>query len=445
MPFMWSGISRNSKLLHAVRRSAFRSQHGALKAPIFTMQTRPLSASVRTYFCVVFWVAALGPSRVLSQPLSASKPVPVPTVDAGQYRATLESAQSKLKQMESGRAPRKDLEALLQTLSKPERVRVRRSDGATQIVGNDQWARIGLNLDDAPPGRGVKAPRADVTQARRAADERLRALDDWMQPRDGSFYQAAQAQKIVRDLESTSQIRTGPTVVQQWWASFKAAFNRFIERLGRAIFGVGKRVAPTRVAHIDNRWVMFLFYSTVFSLLGVVGWLLWRHLGGRLGRDGARRDVRFVGGEDAELLVLPQGELRTRAQRFADEGNFREAVRHRFIALLLHLDDRAVWRYDARRTNWEHIGALRRRMSTHANAQAAPLAMIEPLSNLTRRFDRVRYGDAPTSLDEWNIFDRDAAVLEELANRPASSAAPLTTPTATATNATANAPTGARP
>lgn len=364
---------------------------------------------LRVAFCVLV-CAVLGHAT----PVFAIPPLPpksVPTIDAAKYRATLETAKSQLERMESGKAPRKGLEKLLTTLSQPASLRVQRSDGAKQLIGNDQWARFVLSLQNDSTGRAAPTTRVDVTQARRAVDERLRALNEWMQPRPDGFYQAAQAQKIVRDLAGTNQIRTQPTGLQQWWAGFKAAFSNFIKGLSRSVFGAGKSVAPTRPMNLDDRWVKFFFYSTVLSLLGVVGWLLWRHLGGRLGRDGARRDVRFAGGDDAELLVLPQGELRTRAQRFADDGNFREAVRHRFIALLLLLDERAVWRYDARRTNWEHIGTLRRRMSTHVASER----LVEPLSNLTRRFDRVRYGNAPVALDDWNAFDRDSATLEELA------------------------------
>jgi hypothetical protein len=70
----------------------------------------------------------------------------------------------------------------------------------------------------------------------------------------------------------------------------------------------------------------------------------------------------------------------------------------------LTLDSRGVWRHDPRRTNWEHIGLLRR------NEEFRPL--VAPLSDLTRRFDRVRYGGAPCSREEWERFDSDTAAIE---------------------------------
>jgi hypothetical protein len=102
----------------------------------------------------------------------------------------------------------------------------------------------------------------------------------------------------------------------------------------------------------------------VLSLLAVLGYLLWRTLGGRLGREGARREVRYLQSEDAELLLLPPDELRQRADGFAASGDFRQALRHLYLSLLLELDSGGVWRYDTRRTNWEHIRVLRRKSST---------------------------------------------------------------------------------
>jgi hypothetical protein len=127
----------------------------------------------------------------------------------------------------------------------------------------------------------------------------------------------------------------------------------------------------------------------------VLGFFVWRAIGGRWRRDAVKREVRFAG-EDAELLQLPPDELRERAQRLAANGDYAAALRHLYIALLLTLDTRGVWRYDTRRTNWEHIHALRKKPT------AAPL--ITPLSTLTRHFDRVRYGNAPCTENDWTRF-----------------------------------------
>jgi hypothetical protein len=231
-----------------------------------------------------------------------------------------------------------------------------------------------------------------------------------MNGRDGQLYEAADAQDIMRQLESTGQIRTGPTPWQKMWTDLTKRIGQGLTKMLETIAGWlngGGQTTP-RAPDIDPRWIKFLFYSTVLSLLAVLGYLLWRTLGGRLGREGARREVRYLQGEDAELLLLPPDELRQRADRFAADGNFRQALRHLYLSLLLQLDNCGIWRYDTRRTNWEHIRGLRR------TPQGA--ALIEPLADITRRFDRVRYGDQPCSAQDWTRFADDVEGVQQLAN-----------------------------
>ena len=116
-------------------------------------------------------------------------------------------------------------------------------------------------------------------------------------------------------------------------------------------------------------------------------------------------------GEDQALLRLPPDELLDRAQAFASQNNFREALRHRYLSLLLLLDARGVWRYDRRRTNWEHIARLK---SSNA-AQSG----VQSLSDLTLRFDRVRYGNESCDQNAWLQFDQDASATLEMLSRPA--------------------------
>jgi hypothetical protein len=265
-----------------------------------------------------------------------------------------------------------------------------------------EWQRRGTGLSGKMSVQQARDLRSAITTRRVA-------LEEWMNGRNGRFYQPAEAQKIMRDLESSGQIRTGPTAWQKMITDFTDGIKRAVRKVLDAIIGWLNGAAPagpTQVPKFDERWIKFLFWSTVLSLLVVIGYMLWRTLGGRFGREGARREVRYLDGEDAELLLLPPDELRLRATRFADEGNFREALRHLYISLLLQLDARGVWRYDVRRTNWEHIRALRRSPSR------APL--IEPLSDITRRFDLVRYGNAECSPGEWERFVNDVDTVEAL-------------------------------
>jgi len=332
----------------------------------------------------------------------------------------LQRAARGLRAMES-KGPR-DLPKVLSPLAKS--FRLKRADGERQTAGGDEWQR---RIDDwidstqhaatsrqEPP----EAQRVQVQRARLAVAARLRELDNWTTPRDGKYFvPAADAQNIIKQLEASGEIRTGPTALQQWWASvakwFSDAFEAFVKWVG-SLFPSAPR-GNVRPFNLDPRLLQALFTLAVVALLGVIGFLVWRAVGGRWSRNPARREVRFEG-EDAELLQLPPDELTERARAWAAQGNFREALRHLYIALLLNLDQRGVWRYDARRTNWEHIAALRRGVPMQSTLVAADSPLVEPLSDLTRRFDRVRYGDAPCSSDDWTRFLHDVEQLRARLN-----------------------------
>lgn len=343
---------------------------------------------------------------------------PPPTVSVAQYRAQLQDAATALRELE--RSAPGPLDTVLKGLAQAQRVQ--RSDGARLDAGDDEWQQ---RLADLASGN---ATRADVHQARAVVLLRLRALDEWSQPRAGGYYQPQDAQGIVGQLESTGQIRTGPTRVQQIMADLTKAIDDFLKRLIKWVSNLfPSRTTPsaTPAAQIDERWLWALLISVIGAALSTIGYFVWRASARRLERREAKREVRFLEGEDAELLRLPPDELRERARQLAREGNFREALRHLYISLLLRLDARGVWRYDTRRTNWEHIAAL------ESNIQRAPL--VPPLSDLTRRFDRVRYGNAPCAGDEWSRFAEDVAAMESQV---------IDGPGATASNAAAGA--GAR-
>ena len=314
------------------------------------------------------------------------------TLSASQYRSRLMSAVQKLSALEK-RRPR----ALGKVLAPLDaKITVRRADGATQIVTGNQWSDFSTQLS-----KPADARREEVVKARQIAQSQLRALDEWMQ---APSYTSADAQKIVADLAASGQIRVGPP----WWqAAIANAWKTVADTIAAFMKWFWSLLptprTPTVRAAPSDKWLWFLFYAVVAAILALVAWFLFRAFGGKWGRRNVRRTA-VLEGEDAQLLLLPPDELRLRAEEFAAKGQFREALRHRYLALLLQLDARGVWRYDARRTNWEHIASLRRSESKSA--------LVPALSDLTRRFDRVRYGGAPCDDAQWAAFSSDTQNLE---------------------------------
>lgn len=332
-------------------------------------------------------------------PAGTPAPTPTPTppakplnLGAQAYRARLQADLQRLEALQK-RRPRR-VKEILQRLDAT--ITVRRDDGQTQQVKGNLYSNLAREI-----ANHNDAKRVDVAKLKNLVKTQLDALDEWLKKPP---YQSIDAKKIVSNLESTGQIRTKPLWWQQLlvdgWKAIAKAWSSFMDWLNSLL---PKPKAPNLPSAPSDRWLWILFYIFVLAILGAVIWFTWRIFGGQKWGRTVRRDVALEN-EDAQLLLLPPEELRSRADIYADQGNYREALRHRYLALLLHLDTRGVWRYDSHRTNWEHIAALRRRDSDGT--------LVTPLAALTRRFDRVRYGGAPCDSEQWQQFDADARSFE---------------------------------
>jgi len=320
------------------------------------------------------------------------------------YIGELEAASAAMLKMEPH--PPRHLGAVLQPLTTP--VRVTRSDGASKVCNGDEWADIISNQSLAPSS--AVASRSVVESARAQVETSLDEVRAWNTPSGGKFYQAAGAGKIALALAASGQIRTGPDWLQQ-------ILNRCLKAISDAWYAFAKwlqSLFPSRLPgapKVNLSWVPAMLWTLLIGLLACLVAMLWVSLGGRWDRVRRRRaEGLATDGADAELMLLPPDELHRRALDFAAQGNFREALRHRYLSLLLVLDTCGVWRYDTRRTNWEHIGKLR------SQPNRAPL--LAPLADLTRRFDRVRYGGAACAAEDWDRFYQDTGRVETSAGAP---------------------------
>ena len=359
------------------------------------------------------------PPTAVPTPLPASGKAPkTAIVSVAQYRAQRVKARDRLAALaaRSGGGAR-DASLILQALDKPQIVR--RADGATQAADGNRWSALASGV--SPIGSGdafdIKSlQRGEIKRLARDLESEIAELDRWNATEKGAYYQPVDAGAIVAQLEKSGQIRVGPT----WWQSTVQAIKKwFFDGVGNFFKWIGgflPSFAPAANVGggLGAGFLIFAFWAIVLVLLTFLLISAYRIFGANVrwgGRRKKKSDEEVLQGEDAELLLLPPDELSARAAAFAVAGNFREALRHRYIALLLRLDSRGVWRYDTRRTNWEHIAALRRGTGI-GNAIDGNSEIVAPLSDLTRRFDRVRYGSASCDGADWERFERDANALE---------------------------------
>lgn len=104
--------------------------------------------------------------------------------------------------------------------------------------------------------------------------------------------------------------------------------------------------------------------------------------------------------------------LHALAERKAQEGDYRLALRLIYLALLVALDTGGVLRFDRSRTNWEYLRALRA-----SGREDVYLAMTP----LTREFDRIWYGLARADAADYARARSQYEALQAAAQTPTAS------------------------
>lgn len=202
---------------------------------------------------------------------------------------------------------------------------------------------------------------------------------------------AALADELPVPVESPEQVRqTADDVLARQefqrppdpW--FERVQETVLDYLGRALNALFEGGAGTAAA-----WI-------VVGL--IVGGLVF--FGLRIGRT-----VRADLGRALEVAVTPRttpAEWRARAEGFEADGDWKQALRCRYRALIGDLVDRDVVRDIPGRT----AGEFRRELATTAPDAAGPFADASDL------FERAWYGSLPTGPDESARFQADAARVE---------------------------------
>ena len=100
----------------------------------------------------------------------------------------------------------------------------------------------------------------------------------------------------------------------------------------------------------------------------------------------------LAGNPDHALSRPPEGWAHL-ADALAAKGEYREAVRNLYLALLSRLHRDGAIHYDETLSNWDYLRAFRGRPEVKA-----------PFRELTRRFDFAWYGNVPVGVDGYTEF-----------------------------------------
>ena len=136
-----------------------------------------------------------------------------------------------------------------------------------------------------------------------------------------------------------------------------------------------------------------------------------------LGRREVRARPLALDEEEAVLVEARDNDsLLALAEQSAKSGDHRRAFRLVYLASLVTLDTDGVLRFDRSKTNWEYLRALR------ASGRGDVYTALTPL---TREFDEVWYGFAPTNASQYAWALAQYHALREQASKavPAEAAA----------------------
>jgi hypothetical protein len=167
------------------------------------------------------------------------------------------------------------------------------------------------------------------------------------------------------------------------------------------LFGPDRRERHSSV-DLDLSPSLGLSNAVMFAAIGlVIGLLLWLLLRGLSRQDDGEVAATDEGGavqtalapDPMNALSRPPEGWAGIADELAAQGQFREAIRNLYLALLSRLHRDGAIDYDPAKSNWDYFRGFK-----------GPMSALTPFRELTRRFDFAWYGNLEVSRDAWLKF-----------------------------------------
>jgi hypothetical protein len=288
---------------------------------------------------------------------------PTEAADLDSYRASLEAASESL-----GRSD-PDVEAALSALGGIEPVTL--DDGTT--ITPDLTLVVSA-LEAEPP---------DVAAAQAGIESILDGLD---LAEAGAVVNPDGARSTLDEVLAREEFQPEPEEddSSSLWARFLSWVNSVLDSffgwLDRIIGGQGGEGSPASVA---------LALVGVLVIVGIVAFAV------RSVRESMTPGVtRLADGRSAEAHYTST-EARAEAERLFAAGQYRAALRLLYLATLIRWEEAGRLRFDRSLTNREVVA----RVNIQGDA-----SLLEQLTPLVDRFDRVWYGGAPCTADDYTSF-----------------------------------------
>ncbi|MGZ3459888.1 MAG: DUF4129 domain-containing protein [Archangium sp.] len=182
----------------------------------------------------------------------------------------------------------------------------------------------------------------------------------------------------------------------------QGSWQRFLEWLGKWLDKLFHTEAPSRTPNPSGTSGLgaanLLVVVLIAAVLVVLVLVLLRALGKDKQAEGQQlevstQDAAALAAEPMNALARPPEGWAQLADELAARGEYREAVRSLYLALLSRLHREGVIHYDTTLSNWDYLSQFRGRREWRPSFR-----------ELTLRFDFAWYGNLPVSGDSYRDF-----------------------------------------
>lgn len=310
--------------------------------------------------------------------------VSILAVPLAEYRGNVQKAANLLKELPT-RPDKNEVLSEVRRLITPQQ-KIELPDG-TSLDADNAWLETNLREIE-------KAKPSDLSAAVMQTTERLGAITDRLTELETAQEAALRSKnedkqkldEILRRPEFQPVQEKEPSILERWLD----AIAKWFERSERTTPINQPQMSPPFIGEI----LRFVFIGLALAL---IGFIVWRFVipmfgGNRRRTKKGKKEPRVILGE---TLAPDQtaDDLLSQADRLAQSGDVRAAIRKGYIALLAELSERKVLGLAQHKTNRDYLRDVRRREEIY-----------QPMCVLTNSFEQHWYGDVPAGENDWQQF-----------------------------------------
>lgn len=329
----------------------------------------------------------------------------ISAIPLAQYRQNVRLAQSNLETFESLSARARDARQILafreirRLLPVSQKVEI---DGNADFETDNSWLETSLaNYENASPAADAERRQnlLAILERLEAIEERLKEVETAQAVAKTQNADKQKLDEILRRPEFQKPLdKKEKSVLDQWLEWFENWLKSFFRNRPRN--APAEQQPRADLAPLGT----LLNYLVIGLAIAIIGFIFWRFLlpliGNIRGRQKPKKkEPRIILGETLAPDATAD-DLLTQADRLAQSGELRQAIRKGYIAALCDLSDRKMLGLARHKTNRDYLRDVRTRDEIY-----------QPMNGMTGIFERHWYGDVPAEQKDWETFRGQLTVI----------------------------------